>query len=212
MGKGIAAGILGAVLGALGWAIVAHYANVEIGWLAWGIGFLVGWLSMVGSGGRGCASLGVAAAVISLASIGAGKYVGVWLDVREAMSAYAEAAEHMVTEEYLISIESDAVVQEMESAGKTVKWPDGVDPADASSESDYPPAVWKEGRERWLALSDAERDEKTAQKRALMQSFAQTNESTLRNQAFQSSFSAFDILWVVLAVCTAYKLGSGADE
>lgn len=36
------AGILAGLIGAAIWMAIAHFANMEIGWIAWGIGFLVG--------------------------------------------------------------------------------------------------------------------------------------------------------------------------
>ncbi len=70
---GLAAGLAGAGV----WLAIAHFANVEIGWIAWGIGFLVGvavryvaYLSDIDES----ATLGIYAAVVAAGSIVLAKY------------------------------------------------------------------------------------------------------------------------------------------
>ncbi|MBL8897640.1 MAG: hypothetical protein JNM84_08430, partial [Planctomycetes bacterium] len=60
-----------ALLGALVWAAISHFANFEIGWIAWGIG---------AGAGAACAALGgrtqvhaILCAAIALAGIAGGK-------------------------------------------------------------------------------------------------------------------------------------------
>lgn len=42
LGRGILAGLASAVIGATGWAIITAIINFQIGWMAVGVGFLVG--------------------------------------------------------------------------------------------------------------------------------------------------------------------------
>jgi hypothetical protein len=72
-GAGLAAGLVAAVIGAAAWALVAFYSGYELGWLAIGIGFLVGMAIRVA--GRGASNrFGVMGAVLSLASVLLGKF------------------------------------------------------------------------------------------------------------------------------------------
>lgn len=66
-------GAVAAIAGAVVWALVAHHGQVEIGWLAIGIGALIGF-GMVKAGGYG-KPLMISAALLAAVSIGSGKYV-----------------------------------------------------------------------------------------------------------------------------------------
>jgi hypothetical protein len=66
--RGLAFGMLAAVLSAVGWALVGAGTGMEIGWLAWGVGVLcgfavaVGWQDsdmMPGVAAAGCAVFGI---------------------------------------------------------------------------------------------------------------------------------------------------------
>jgi hypothetical protein len=39
LGKCVVAGLIGGVVGGAIWAAIAYFANAEIGWIAWGMGF-----------------------------------------------------------------------------------------------------------------------------------------------------------------------------
>ena len=73
---GLVMALVAGAVGAAAWAAISIFANFEIGYLAWGIGALVG-LAMARFGGAGM-PMGVIAAVISVASIFGGKYVAVY--------------------------------------------------------------------------------------------------------------------------------------
>jgi len=69
--KAVLFGLAVGVLGAVAWAAIAYFGDLEIGWLAWGIGAGVGAAVRAGHGhGLG---LGIAAAAITLCSILGGR-------------------------------------------------------------------------------------------------------------------------------------------
>ncbi len=72
-----AAGIVAGLVGAAIWMAIAHFANMEIGWIAWGIGFLVG-ISVRLAAHRfdidESPTLGVYAAAVAVGSIALAKY------------------------------------------------------------------------------------------------------------------------------------------
>jgi hypothetical protein len=75
----IIGGSIGGVLGMLAWGGIIYAADREIGWVAWGIGALVGFGVAVAAGDNGGELSGIIAVAISLLSIFAGKVFGVWL-------------------------------------------------------------------------------------------------------------------------------------
>lgn len=73
LGKALAFAALAALAGAAAWGLIAYFAKVEIGYLAWGIGALIGF-AIVKAGGHGTL-LAVAGAALSVLSIGTGKHL-----------------------------------------------------------------------------------------------------------------------------------------
>ncbi|MBK9118091.1 MAG: hypothetical protein IPM18_00570 [Phycisphaerales bacterium] len=101
--RAIVFAVLGALVGALAWALVAFYASVEIGYLAWGIGGLVG-VAAAWAGGRGV-PLGITCAVLALASIFMGKLVAMQWSVEHAID---EQTREVCTTELLEELREDA--------------------------------------------------------------------------------------------------------
>lgn len=83
--NGIIAGLIAGAAGAAAWAAIAFYANLEIGYLAWGIGAFVGYV--IATVGRSPSpTAGVVAVLITIASICAGKYVMVEMDIKQQLA------------------------------------------------------------------------------------------------------------------------------
>lgn len=78
IGRATVAGTGAAMMGAAAWGLIAYYGNVEVGYLAIGIGALIGWV-MVKAGGHGT-PIAVCAALLTLLSILSGKYVAFRMD------------------------------------------------------------------------------------------------------------------------------------
>lgn len=84
-GLALAGGLAGGVVGAALWALISRLTHMEIGYIAWAVGFLVG-IGATRGGGAGPA-MGGAAATIALAAIVAGKFVTVYLALPVAVRA-----------------------------------------------------------------------------------------------------------------------------
>ncbi|MBD0338163.1 MAG: hypothetical protein ICV67_02625 [Thermoleophilia bacterium] len=70
------AGLAAAVAGGVVWGLIARWSGYEVGFVAWGIGFLVATAVLVGArGGRGL-RYQLAAVVLALLGILIGKYLG----------------------------------------------------------------------------------------------------------------------------------------
>ncbi|MGE0481118.1 MAG: hypothetical protein AB7Q17_11665 [Phycisphaerae bacterium] len=82
-GLALIAGFAGGILGAALWALLSRLTSLEIGYVAWAVGLLVG-LGATRGGGAGPV-MGGAAAAIALAAIVAGKLSTVYLALPVAM-------------------------------------------------------------------------------------------------------------------------------
>lgn len=144
---GIIAGAIGAAL----WAGVAFALHRELGILAWGLGALVGGGVAAGAKGEVGFHTGLLAAIISIASICAGKYAVVNTVVDDAMSSsVSEFVEHFGEEEAKLYL-ADQLVEQQEKDGKTLEWPAGMNAQDAEEWSDYPVTIVKDVEARWNA-------------------------------------------------------------
>jgi len=217
-------GALAGLIGAAIWAGIGYFTGLEIGWIAWGIGMLVGiGVRVVGSqevayfdktqrkmvrsrvGAEGPLA-GMVAAVLAVVSVLAGKYALVHL----FLSAPAASLEDYLEDDAMISSIADDIVVERESQGRAVSWPSGVTPGEAYERADYPPEIWTEAETRWNALPE---DEQASLKKAQAEliGMALGNMEGAQSAVFFSSFGVFDLLWFGLAAATAFKLGSSAS-
>ncbi len=209
----IVSGLIGAVIGgAIGgaiWAAVVKFTGFEIGWLAWGIGALVGVGFRVGARELANPGTGVLAAAVALLAVLGGKYAVAHLYTQEFMADF-NLAESLESDEFVISYIADAVVEEWQSSGRPVAWPDGVDPDFAAEEADYPPAVWTDAVQRWNAMSP---DEQQQYRDDLLAMYGDMTgmETAVSLDVFIASFGLFDLLWVFLAVATAFSMGARSE-
>lgn len=209
--KGLIAGIIAGIAGAALWAGIAAVTGFEIGWLAWGIGAAVG--AAVAWGSEGSPVTGGLAVVIAILAIVTGKYITVEIVLAKEMgTANEEIARQMETEEYLISWLADGMVYNLTEAGQTINWPAGVNPDEASAKEDYPPALWAAAEQTWSSTSEEERAEFKTEVQAQVDANVQAFASSIKKDGFLASFGAFDVIFFVLAIATAYKVGSKADQ
>jgi phosphate/sulfate permease len=263
----ILGGSIGGLIGAVIWAVVTHYSGWEIGWIAWGIGGLVGAGVRLGTGGSGGISHGGTAAIIALAAVLGGKWAAVrielsaflagddaptsaiadivvaereeagipvpmppvdaeslrewyprdvwneavrrWEAMDPAWQETVRALPHLANPQVWLVWLADEVVAEFESDGRDLDWPPGMDVESAWREVHYPADVWAEARTQWDAMSEQDREAfKASVTRQLEEGMAFGEQETL-NWWFLQSFTIFDLLWVGLAVVTAFKMGAG---
>ena len=125
------------------------------------------------------------------------------------LSLWNAAAAGLTADDMIESI-ADEIVAERVAAGKPVNWKPGMNAEDASSQADYPPDIWQEATARWNGEPPEQRETELAEQREQMAAMQKMLQGMMRNEAFKASFSLFDILWVVLAAGSAFRLGSGA--
>jgi hypothetical protein len=76
----ILAGLAVAIVGGVVWGLIVKWTDYEVGFVAWGIGFLAGVAILFATGGRRGLPLQLIAIVSALLGIGIGKYLSfVWI-------------------------------------------------------------------------------------------------------------------------------------
>jgi hypothetical protein len=219
-----AGGMVGAAVGALAWALVTRYTGYEIGWVAWIIGGVVGLGVRVGAGKTGATGMGPGVVAVGCAVLGvlAGKYFAVsWIasspKVKQQIDSVVNAElTKYYNDEYVISYIADDIVEEYQEQGRALRYPEGANLEDPSSRADYPSDVWRRAERTWNSMSVTDqieyRDALRERTRALMHASYNSRRGEIAVEAFRRSFNAFDILWIVLAVLTAWRIGSAQSK
>lgn len=222
--RGIIAGLVAGLLGAAAWAALAYYTGVEIGYLAWGIGVLVG-LAVAAVGQSPGVAAGGLAVLLTVCSLVVGKYATVELVLRkhlaEAMdSADADLRPEEFEEPALIGRIANQIAEQREANGETIQWPDVSDEdEDAGPEEYFPTNIWRDATRQWNAKSDPEkqqaREQAASETRAMVEQFQNVFFAEARKQGFLASFGPMDLLFFGLAVASAWgiaKNGSLGDD
>jgi hypothetical protein len=81
----VTGGLLAAIVGGIVWGLIVILTDYEVGFVAWGIGFLAGFLVVRFAGGRKGVPLQAIAIVSSLVGIVLGKYVAYVYFIKEAV-------------------------------------------------------------------------------------------------------------------------------
>ena len=211
MVKGIVGAVIGGLAGALVWTLVGYFTGFEIGWIAWGIGALAGFGMAKGMEEETTMLTGVLAAVVALASVAGGKFAVVYLAVERAVSESSAGQREVSHEQVKLSMAGD-VIEEFESQGKKLVWPPNMDWDQAEKPADFPKDVWAETEKRWSALTPDEQEARRADLQQMYEQGMATLIADIRSKAFVDSFAAWDALWALLAIMTAYKLGARGTE
>ena len=206
----------GAAVGGAAWVLLGHYANIETGWVAWGIGLLAGLAVRKVAGTLHCgAGPGMAALAGAFTSILLAKYFVILLAVNPLFAAWQVSVDAFTLENPGLAIGAIAheiIEEDYEAAGKPVPWPEGVDSDSAFEQADYPPEIWKEAESRWEQLPREERQRQIDLVKQQRQKVIDGILEELFQQAFLQSFGLWDLLWFGLAMYTAYRVGSGVDS
>src|SRR5262245_35725197 len=98
-GKWVVGGVIGGAVGAAVWAAITYFTSREIGWIAWGVGFVVGLGVRVAAGNESGFAPGITAAVLAVFALVVGKYAAVTLIVNKMnvnLPAMAVTADDMI--------------------------------------------------------------------------------------------------------------------
>ncbi|MDI1290706.1 MAG: hypothetical protein PSX37_12245, partial [bacterium] len=190
-------------------AAIGYFTGYEVGWIAWGIGALAGLGLAFGVGDDSDAGTGGIAAMVAVAAILAGKFAVAHLLVNQELDTLETSMTEVSSDDSKLYM-ADQLVTEYESTGKAVNWPAGMTIDDADEPADYPADLWKDTEARWKTMTPEAQEEYRVgveeQNKIMFESFR----TEVTSSAFMDSFALWDVLWVILAVLSAFKIGSGA--
>lgn len=212
---GLAAGIVGALL----WGFITYKTSYQIGFLAWGVGALVGFVCVIaGGGGRATAFV---AALIALASIFLGEMMGTRWHYHKDVEHYAK--KEVLTKEhydlFMVDVEKFKEVKDeseypkymMEQGYVEVSQPSEITPEDlaAFKESEAPylrelgenPPTFEQWKEMELKYIDA-----AAQDVQKEITWGDVFEDV------KSDFIPYGAVFMLLGVLSAWKIVDSADS
>lgn len=196
-------GLIAGVIGAIIWAAIAYFAQIQLGIIAWAIGGMVGFGVAIAAKGHTGLQTGILAAVIALASIAGGKYFTILAIVGNGPTfspcTDAEARAGIAHE----------VAEQFEHDGKKLAWPEGKNLDEAEELEDYPKDVAAEATKHWDAKSPEDQRAFKEQRDAQIKQAFSSFRSSFVSTAFMNSFTIFSVVFGIFAVITAFKLGSG---
>jgi phosphate/sulfate permease len=210
--RGVLFSVIGAALGGVLWTVIAYFTGYEIGFVAWAVGAAAGIGMAVGAKDDTDVTTGVLAAVFAVVSILTAKYA----TVRIVMDKMVEQAitTHTMTDEDVQVYIADQIVDERTASGRTIAWPDGIGSKEEALElAHYPKDIADDASGRWKGMSPEDQQAYKASVRAHqeheMRNFASGVGAT---EIYSEMFGIFDILWMILAIASAWKIGSGSGE
>lgn len=199
MGLAVAVGaVTASVAGAL-WAALVTVTGYEIGYVAVGIGAVVGF-AVLRVAGAGATKVAGAAAALAVVGLLVGKLLifqfGMPARVASEVAAHPEAMSNVMYRHMAVRGEIDPEIQ---------RWYDTSE-QDAEPPEELAQEIAVLNREIDLRISQMT----TSEREALVRPYA---EALLENAPLsdRSPFSLFDIVWFALAIAAAWKVGSGEE-
>lgn len=203
-------GSIGGAIGGAIWIAVSYGINWEVGYIAIGVGWLVGLGVRFTAGEDDGVLPGTTAVLISIASILLAKYIVVALAVS---SAVAEIEMPKASDpDVMIGVFAAGIAYELESSGKEVKWPKNRRPEGLLNEKNCPPEIWETAQGMWNNLSPEQKQMAIEACEKEQAESIEEWEAQVRSEGFFESLSPWDGLWFFLAAGTAYKMGAGTME
>lgn len=207
---------IGAALGGAIWAAIVHFTGFEVGYVAVGVGALAGFGAVTAAKGQTSRNTGVAAAVCAVLAILGAKYVVVYTVLSQMDLGFDESFSAMqFSDEAVQERLAIEIIDERIDAGKEVSWPAGVDEDEAQWPGEYPKDIVADATSRWNALSvdarAAKREEMQSQVREMVEAFGRLRSPSVQWEMYVSTFDLFDVLWIGLALVTAYRVGARED-
>lgn len=203
------AGVVAGAVGAAIWAAIAYFAHVEVGYVALGVGALVG-LAVAATGRKGVVA-GVGAVLITVVALLAGKFACVEMLLHNQLAELPTTVDRVDDERATVWIAA-SIVEQREEAGIEVNWQRGMNFDKASEPAHYPSDVWQEAVDSWSAMSVEEQVAFKQQRVDAFNAYLQPEIDKARKEEFLATFSPFDLLFFGLAIVTAWGIAKGADS
>lgn len=211
-GKSIAGALGAAVLGALAWALITATTGYEVGYVAWGIGLLIGF-GAAGLGGRG-AGIGILCAALALVSIFAGKVLAVKFTIKNELRELVEPlASTAIYEDQKHDAEDFAAVQsEAEYPNFMIDHnyteagePGAVPPEEVADFTRHTVPTL-----RWLAADKPDYAAWRPKQEELM--LARLSNEIQITELVAKNLGGMDLLFALLGLVTAYRIPNQGEE
>ena len=201
--KAIIFSSVGAAIGALVWAFIAVKIGYEVGYVAWGVGLLAG-LGAVMSRFQPGIKLGVTAALIAICGIFAGKAVTVVWDFSSSKHELAgQYAQESIDDGEMFL---DTTLSYLEMEGKLTEEEISIFYGLIEDEQKTEALVAKAFE---VAKSWSDEDKKDNFTKVYVKRF-DDNSTEIVKAGFMESFQGMDLIFIGLALMTAFKMGAGA--
>jgi hypothetical protein len=200
----VLAGILVGIPAAVVWAVIARFTGYEIGWVAWGVGAIVGY-AVAKSAHEPSASLGPTAAAIAVGSLLLAKILILEFALPPIIQAELLKSPDAITGSFVLDMtthksfspELQAVLDQAEAQ------------SGSPSEAQQVDMQVKMRDEVAARIATATRAEKERVVRAAADSY-------LKELGFfggvKDLFSAIDLLWIFLAVSSAFRIAQSKSS
>lgn len=188
-------GMVGGLIGMAIWYALARYANINVGWVAWGVGGLVGFGALMGADEHSDV-VGVMAALIAAGSILLGQYLAIKGSIADT---FGEMISDSAFEEQVDFAKRVVAAKDDEGLKKvlTQQWGEAASDNDvAEFRSESMPRMKK------LASGEITKDDMMEELSVVISPWV----------IFKESFDLFTIIFICLGMATAYKLPSGNME
>jgi hypothetical protein len=199
--RGVAGAIVGGVLGMFLWYFLIKVTGYEIGWVAWGVGVIVGFAARLPSK-QGSQALGLICGGCALIAILGGQYFALLaiMDKEITKMAAKDYREEMQVAQTAVNAKSPDEIRQF-LASQNEKSPDQVSAADVKefTETELPDY-------RAFVNGKPSREEYIANMKKVMATLIP------KSVLFKESFGMLTLLWIFLGVGTAWKIGSGQND
>ncbi len=204
-------GLLGGAAGVILWVLVGYFAHLEVGWIAWVVGFLTGvgvrYAAYLNNEDASFAK-GALACIMAVGAIFLAKFLvfSLLTSGRGSEPVVHRAMPKRFDDEEMVAAMAGDLADEATERGEKIAWPPGASLDTAAQKSDFPPNIWKNAQDRWNRMGPKERQEATRVRMLLAMAVAEQS----RRPDFGEFFTPWDLLWFGLAIVTAYKVGVGS--
>ncbi len=196
-------GILVGIVAAVAWAVIVYVTGYEIGWVAWGVGALIG-LAMAKTTHEPSAALGPTAAVLAVGSLLLAKVLIVQFGAPTAIRNEILKNDDAVTAMFMLDMKTNkSFSPELQASIEQVDSNPGALPAD----------------QRYKLMQQVQAEAaaraKSASQRERLKVVGASVDGILKEMGFlgllKSVFSLWDIVWIFLAVSSAFKIAQSGS-
>ena len=192
LARGVAFAVVGGLIGALAWGVIAYVTGWSFGIVAIVVGLLAGCGMGFGMKGRGSVGTGIASAIIALVCIVGAKFAVAVLESRD----WAEEVRD-VTEEDAVDAYASEVYDYYATTGQPMTLTD----------DEWPPEVLAEAQRLWGETPAHEREEYLAAMVKDADQLAEEGRLGASWVLFALAFGWINLGIMGIAVITAYKAG-----